>query len=113
MWILRSILFFLGVFGFILLSNSNWISVPFSLPDGTVFSTKLPFLLLFAYLIGWLPTWIVHLFDVATKKNLQLRLYKAERELEEAVSGKRQSNSGKMVALPSQAQPTIVPPAGA
>jgi hypothetical protein len=60
---------------------------------------RLPLLLALAFVAGWLPTWLIH---VGTKATLNRKLAKAGL-----------AEPARAPVLPSQAQPTIVPPAGA
>ena len=99
MTILRWVLVTALAVAFLLLAVANWTPVPFRLPDGTMLNVRLPLLLAIAFVAGWLPTWLIH---VGTKAQLNRKLAKAG-----IVEPRRSS------VLPSQAQPTIVPPAGA
>jgi uncharacterized integral membrane protein len=87
---------------FLLLSVANWTPVPFRLPDGTMINPPLPILLGIAFIAGWLPTWLLHLGTKATMKHKLGKLQKGD-----------DFRSAAGSTLPSQAQPTIVPPAGA
>ncbi len=98
--ILRWILLTVLAVAFLLLSVANWTPVPFRLPDGAVVSIHLPLLLALAFIAGWLPTWLMH---VGARSTWKRRIAKAERVL----------GIERPEPLPSQAQPTIVPPAGA
>ncbi len=100
MSIVRWILLTALAVAFLLLAVANWTPVPFRLPDGAIISIRLPLLLAIAFIAGWLPTWLFHLGSKAT---LTRKLNKS-------------GNGGDLRApspLPSQAQPIIVPPAGA
>jgi uncharacterized integral membrane protein len=99
MTILRWVLVTALAVAFLLLAVANWTPVPFRLPDGSMVNIRLPLLLAIAFVAGWLPTWLIH---IGTKAQLNRKLAKAG-----IVEPKRAS------VLPSQAQPTIVPPAGA
>lgn len=101
--ILRWIAITALLMAFLLLSVANWTPVPFRLPDGAMISAPLPVLLAIAFTAGWLPTWLFHL---GTKSTLQRKINRYER----AESPGAPTSTG---ALPSQAQPIIVPPAGA
>ena len=92
-WILATAL----AVAFILLAVANWTPVPFRLPDGAVINIRLPLLLAIAFIAGWLPTWLVHL---GTRAQLRRKLAKA-------------GIVDPPPVLPPQAQPIIVPPAGA
>lgn len=99
MTILRWILVTGLAVAFLLLAVANWTPVPFHLPDGTIVNVRLPLLLAAAFVAGWLPTWLVHL---GSKAQMTRKLARAGVAMEPRPS-----------PLPSQAQPTIVPPAGA
>jgi uncharacterized integral membrane protein len=99
MTILRWVLVTALAVAFLLLAVANWTPVPFRLPDGTMVNIRLPLLLALAFVAGWLPTWLIH---VGTKATLNRKLAKAGL-----------SEPGRASMMPSQAQPTIVPPAGA
>ena len=94
-WIMLTALFFV----FLMLSVANWTPVTFELPDGAKISLRLPLLLGAAFVAGWLPTWLYHLGAMASFKR-------------RARTGRIDTMPGAS-KLPSQAQPTIVPPAGA
>ena len=99
MTILRWVLVTALAVAFLLLAVANWTPVPFRLPDGTMVNVRLPLLLAAAFVAGWLPTWLIH---VGTKATLNRKLAKAGL-----------IDPARATVLPSQAQPTIVPPAGA
>ena len=101
MSIIRWILLTALAVAFLLLAVANWTPVPFRLPDGTMVNIRLPLLLAIAFIAGWLPTWLLHLGTKATLK----------RKLAKSVSGADVPPA--ISTMPSQAQPTIVPPAGA
>jgi len=101
MSILRWIMLTALLVAFLLLSVANWTPVPFRLPDGAMVSIRLPLLLGSAFVAGWLPTWLYYLGAMANLKRKATR-----------IGGKPDALPGTS-ALPSQAQPTIVPPAGA
>ena len=88
---------------FLLLSVANWTPVPFRLPDGAVIYVQLPLLLAIAFIAGWLPTWLMHF---GSRSSWKRRIAKAERGVIDA-------RPAAAEPLPSQAQPTVVPPAGA
>jgi putative membrane protein len=103
MTILRWVLLTALAIAFLLLAVANWTPVPFRMPDGVIVSVQLPVLLAVAFLAGWLPTWLILL---GTRAQLRRRLARYERAGDAGVAVAR-------TPLPSQAQPTIVPPAGA
>ncbi len=105
MTILRWILLTALAMAFLLLAVANWTPVPFRLPDGVVISVQLPILLAMAFIAGWLPTWLIH---IGARAKWKRKLAKFERGFDD-LRGTPPTAS----KLPSQAQPTIVPPAGA
>lgn len=109
MTILRWVLLTALAIAFLMLAVANWTPVPFRLPDGAVVSVQLPVLLAVAFLAGWLPTWLIHL---GTRAQLRRRLTRYEGVAPTAVAPTGASVP-PLAPLPSQAQPTIVPPAGA
>jgi len=107
---LRLVLFgvVLGIFG--LFSYFNWTVVPVAL-GSMIVDIRLPLVLLAAFVLGWLPTLLMHW---AARSSWRRRLAKADRLLEDALStGPRTTPVPAPMPLPSQAQPTVVPPAGA
>lgn len=101
MTILRWILLTALAVAFLLLAVANWTPVPFRLPDGAMISIRLPLLLALAFVAGWLPTWLLHLGAKSNWKRKLARASAAPVPLH------------PVSPLPGQAQPTIVPPAGA
>ena len=101
MTILRWIMLTALLVAFLLLSVANWTPVPFRLPDGAIISIRLPLLLGLAFVAGWLPTWPYCLGVMANFKRKAAR------------TGRIADSQPGASKLPSQAQPTIVPPAGA
>jgi uncharacterized integral membrane protein len=99
MTILRWVLATALAVAFLLLAVANWTPVPFRLPDGAMVNLPLPLLLAAAFVAGWLPTWLIH---IGTKATLNRKLAKAGLV-----------EPARAPAMPPQAQPTIVPPAGA
>ncbi len=96
MTIFRWVLITALAVAFLLLAVANWTPVPFRLPDGAIINIRLPLLLAAAFVAGWLPTWIYHL---GSKTTLKRKIARIERGVEPLKP-----------AMPSQAQPTIVPP---
>ncbi len=98
MTIFRWILVTALAVAFLMLAVANWTPVPFRLPDGAMVMLPLPLLLGGAFVAGWLPTWLLL---IGTKATLKRKLARTS------------TLDLRPPALPSQAQPTIVPPAGA
>jgi len=66
---------------FVLFAFSNWVPVPVDLPDGSKVQVFLPVIVLIALLLGWLPTFLVH---VASRSAWRRRTARVERLLDEA-----------------------------
>jgi len=64
-----------------LFTYGNWVSITINLWSGTEALVKLPFLLLVAFLVGFLPIYIYHL---VTRWRLKQRINATERALSEA-----------------------------
>ncbi len=92
---------------FVLFAIPNWTLVSVNLGTTTL-DVRLPLLLLAGFLLGWLPTLLMHWTARATWRR---RTAKVDRMLEDALStGPR--TAPQIAAAPAvvQAQPTIVPP---
>lgn len=59
MQFLRTLLWVLIAVVLSIFAAANWNDVTISLWGGLLVTIKLPFLLLLAFLAGWLPTWLV------------------------------------------------------
>ena len=104
----RLILFGMALAAFILFAIPNWTSVSVNL-GATIMDIKLPVLLLAAFLLGWLPTLLLHYASRATWRR---RLAKVGRP-SSGQSGGLGIEPLPSSAMPAQAQPIVVPPAGA
>ena len=60
MKILRTILWVLAAFGFLIFAIYNWQPVELTLWQNLVLETKVPVLALLAFLTGFLPMWALH-----------------------------------------------------
>jgi uncharacterized integral membrane protein len=60
MKILRTILWVLAGVGFLIFAIYNWQPVELTLWQNLVLETKVPVLVMLAFLLGFLPTWAVH-----------------------------------------------------
>ncbi len=107
---LRILLVVLVGMVFLLLSVANWTLVAFLLPDGRSVQVPLPLIILGAFLAGWLPTWLA---GAASRTMLRHKLERAERQLRDVQGPVTPPPLPPRDAFPGQAQPTIVPPAGA
>jgi len=76
-----------------LFAKANWTSVTIKLWNDIVADIRLPILLLAAFILGWLPTWIV----------MRTRLWSVRRRLEAAE---------RSAALPGTASAPLIPDAG-
>lgn len=70
-----------------LFASRNWVSVAVLLWGDIVVDIKLPILLLIAFLLGWLPTWLVHR---ARHWTLTRRLEAFERQQAPVIPGSAQ-----------------------
>jgi uncharacterized integral membrane protein len=59
MQFLKTVLWILIAVVVVLFAMHNWTDTRVNLWADMVWDTKLPFLLLIAFLIGWLPTWLI------------------------------------------------------
>jgi putative membrane protein len=92
---------------FVLFAIPNWTVVQVNLGT-TLLDIRLPLLVLAGFVIGWLPTILMHWTARATWRR---RTAKVDRMLEDALStGPRTAPSPVLAPYPVQAQPTIVPP---
>jgi uncharacterized integral membrane protein len=56
---LKTLLWILIAAGLAIFATANWTDATIKLWGGLLVTIKLPFLLLIAFLAGWLPTWLV------------------------------------------------------
>jgi lipopolysaccharide assembly protein A len=84
---------------------NNWTPVTLNLWNGLLLDTKLPVLLFIAFLIGLLPTFLVHR---ATRWRLRRKLESVERTLADVRTSPSPSMSPAVV--PPTATPMAVPP---
>ncbi|QIG55208.1 LapA family protein [Altererythrobacter sp. BO-6] len=75
MQIVRTIVWVLILFGLLVFSFFNWDPVEVTLWDNFVLETKVPMLVLVAFLLGLLPMWLYHR---AAKWNLTRRITSLE-----------------------------------
>lgn len=71
MRIIRTGLWVILLVALILFSMNNWTTVTVKIWEGLLWETKLPALVILSCLLGWLPTWLVH---VAGKWRLKRRI---------------------------------------
>ena len=98
---------------FVLFAIPNWTLIQGVNFGFAVLDVRLPLLVLLGFVLGWLPTMLMHWTARATWRR---RTAKVDRMLEEALStGPRTTpvtpaSTPGVSAYPAQAQPTIVPP---
>ena len=56
---LKTLLWILVAAGLAIFATANWTDATLKLWGGLLITIKLPFLLLLAFVAGWLPTWLV------------------------------------------------------
>ena len=105
---IRWVLFGALLAAFVLFAIPNWTLVQVNVGT-TILDVRLPLLLLGGFVLGWLPTLLMHWTARATWRR---RTAKVDRMLEDALStGPRSAPVTSAVSpYPVQAQPTIVPP---
>ena len=79
----RTILLLLGVAALTAFSASNWQPVELTVWDGLKLDTKLPALVIAAFLLGLLPMWLIHR---TTRWRLQRRINTLESSLASTAS---------------------------
>ncbi|MFM2100081.1 MAG: hypothetical protein RLZZ366_1620 [Pseudomonadota bacterium] len=89
----------------VLFSVNNWTTVSIMLWNGLMMETKLPVLLIGAFLVGLLPTLLLHR---ATRWSLRRKLDNMERSLASATAPAVSAPSMNM--MPPSASPMAVPP---
>lgn len=88
MQIVRTVIWVLILFGLMVFSFFNWDPVEVRLWDGLVLETKVPVLVILAFLLGLLPMWLYHR---GTKWNLMRRITSLENAVRSnALSGRHQ-----------------------
>jgi uncharacterized integral membrane protein len=93
----------------------NWVPVTVNLWPPYQMVIRLPVLIVGAVLLGWLPTMLAHSLS---RWRWRRRLSRTERELQATRSASTATTASAPVPSPSelpppQAQPLVVPPAGA
>lgn len=91
-----------------LFTARNWAPVTIWLWGDVQVSTKLPALILIAFLLGWLPTMVMYW---ASRWNYRRRIATVERHLAEIKSTIEPNLTEPEPALPPSAQPVAPPPA--
>ncbi len=94
MQILRTVIWVLILFGLLVFSFFNWDPVEVILWDNLVLETKVPVLVIVAFLLGLLPMWLYHR---GAKWNLNRRITSLE-------------NAVRSNALSGRYQPSASPP---
>lgn len=104
MGILRTIIWVVLTAILVIFAMANWIPVTVTIWPGQVLDTKLPVLILAAFLIGTLPMWIALR---TTRWSLKRRLDSSERQL----SDMRALANRPVEPVPAPAPVNDVPPA--
>ncbi|WP_225206869.1 DUF1049 domain-containing protein [Novosphingobium huizhouense] len=78
MKVLRSIIWVLAIAVLVAFTVANWVPVEVRIWQGLVLDTKLPALVIFAFLAGLVPTWLVYR---ATRWRLAKRIATLEANL--------------------------------
>ena len=94
MQIVRTIIWVLILFGILAFSFFNWDSVEVTLWDNLVLETKIPALVIIAFLLGLAPMWLYH-------RSVKWSLNRRIRSLE---------NAAKSNALAQRHDPAVVKP---
>jgi len=94
MQIVRTIIWVLILFGILAFSFFNWDTVEVTLWDNLVLETKIPALVIIAFLLGLVPMWLYH-------RSVQWSLNRRVRSLE---------NAAKSNALAQRHDPAVVNP---
>lgn len=86
MQIVRTIIWVLILFGILAFSFFNWQPVEVTLWDNMVLETKVPALVIIAFLLGLVPTWLYHR---SVKWSLQRRIRSLEASVKSAALAHR------------------------
>jgi uncharacterized integral membrane protein len=87
---------------------NNWSIVPVNLWSGLILETKLPVLLIVAFLAGLLPTLLLHR---ATRWRLRRKLESTERSVAELRAAALAAVDPSPPPPPTSTDPIVVPPA--
>ena len=71
MRIVRTVIWVVLIIALVLFSINNWTTVTVKIWEGLLWETKLPALVVLTFLVGWLPTWLIH---IAGKWRLKRRI---------------------------------------
>ncbi len=105
MQFLKTLFWVLIAVGAMLFAFNNWNIVTVNLWDGLQLDTRLPILLIGAFLIGLLPTMLLHR---ATRWSMRRKLSTMERALADVTSPPVEDRTSG--TLPPTAAPIAVPP---
>lgn len=108
MQFLRTIFWVLLAVAAVIFAFGNWTSVALRLWGGVIVETKLPVLVIGAFLIGLIPPFVLYR---TTRWRLGRRLATTERALNEARGPTTTVPAETRETLPPGAAPTAVPPA--
>ena len=100
MQIIRTIVWVIVLIALLLFSINNWQDVEVKIWEGLIFQTKLPALVVFSFLLGLVPMWLLH-------KGASWRWNRRIGTLENSV---RAASTTSPVAVPVAAQPDLESP---
>ena len=100
MQIIRTIVWVILLIALLLFSINNWQDVEVKIWEGLIFQTKLPALVVFSFLFGLVPMWLLH-------KGASWRWNRRIGTLENSV---RAASTTSPVAVPVASQPNPVSP---
>jgi lipopolysaccharide assembly protein A len=105
---LKTLFWVLIIVAITIFSVQNWTPITVNLWGGLVMDTVLPVVIIAAFLLGLLPTLLLH---QATRWNLNRKLDNVQRSLNQmAASGPSTAPASNDGALPPVATPIAVPP---
>lgn len=103
MQVVRTIIWVLILFGLLIFSFFNWDPVEVTLWNGMVLETKVPALVIIAFLLGILPMWLYHR---GVKWRLNRRIQTLENAARSNALAGRHDPAATASAAPSSAAPT-------
>lgn len=107
MQIVRTIVWVLILFGLLVFSFFNWDPVEVQLWDNLVLETKVPILVIVAFLLGLLPMWVYHR---TSRWNLNRRISSLENAARSnALSGRHSPPPSAPASDPAPASDSLTP----
>lgn len=104
MQIVRTIVWILILLALLTFSFFNWQPVEVTLWDNVVLETKVPALVIIAFLLGLVPTWLYH-------RSVKWSLNRRIRSLENSLKSNALSQRHEPVTAQGDAVPAVPPPA--